>query len=174
MSDLLPFTTSITCCARCQLDHADLRFEVLANGPDDVSHYGICPTNGQPILMLQQSDARPAAPVEAGEGWALRDDERDWVQEQLLRAENSLRIELEMEPGSHRACHAIECEIKVLRAALKPAPVSQGGAVSEDGFMACAEHGPYHVDDSEAFQCPACGAAIKAPAAPASQGADND
>ena len=54
-------------------------------------------------------------------------------------------------------------------AALKPAPVSQGGAVSEDGFMACAEHGPYHVDDSEAFQCPACGAAIKAPAAPANK-----
>ena len=41
--------------------------------------------------------------------------------------------------------------------------------VSEDGFMSCAEHGPYHVDDSEAFQCPACGAALKL--APVSQGA---
>jgi hypothetical protein len=74
MSDLLPFTTSVTCCARCQQDHADLHFEVLANGPDYVSHYGICPTNGQPILMLQQSDARPAAPgnVEAVRQAALR------------------------------------------------------------------------------------------------------
>ena len=64
------------------------------------------------------------------------------------------------------------CDLAIAGLDRPAAPVNK--AVSEDGFMACAEHGPYHVDDSEAFQCPACGAAIKAPAAPASQGADND
>lgn len=44
--------------------------------------------------------------------------EREYLEDELKRAENSLAIELEMEPGSHAACFKLATTIKALKAAL--------------------------------------------------------
>jgi hypothetical protein len=57
MTLLLTFKTSIVCCARCQQDHADLEFRELNNpGEIKASHWSLCPTNGQPILLRIAKD----------------------------------------------------------------------------------------------------------------------
>jgi hypothetical protein len=40
----------VTCCARCQKDHEKLEIKEL-NNSERYTHYAICPTNGQPILV---------------------------------------------------------------------------------------------------------------------------
>jgi hypothetical protein len=42
---------SVTCCARCQKDHAALWFRAFTVPPDGYTHFANCPTNGEPILM---------------------------------------------------------------------------------------------------------------------------
>ena len=168
MSDLMP-------CHVCGLTAFEWDSEMERHWCEGCGEY----QSGRPIHPARIAfDTRPAAPVEAlGEGEAYRGA---FMSPSDLAAA-VCRVVLAMTEGAtfddedRRMALTADSELAgMCRAALMPAPVSQGGAVSEDGFMACAEHGPYHVDDSEAFQCPACGAAIKAPAAPASQGADND
>jgi hypothetical protein len=46
----LEFKTTVKCCARCQQDHIDLEFKPIEN-LDIATHFAICPTNGQPILL---------------------------------------------------------------------------------------------------------------------------
>ncbi|MBF6618819.1 MAG: hypothetical protein ITG02_01130 [Patulibacter sp.] len=45
-------------CARCGGDHADVEWQplerpVLEDGKTVATHWAPCPTNGQPILMIQ-------------------------------------------------------------------------------------------------------------------------
>jgi hypothetical protein len=57
MTLLLTFKTSVVCCARCQQDHPDLEFRELNNpGEIKASHWALCPTNGQPILLRISKD----------------------------------------------------------------------------------------------------------------------
>lgn len=44
------FTTHIGCCVRCGLDHEDVVFQRLDNS-ESFTHWGLCPTTKQPILM---------------------------------------------------------------------------------------------------------------------------
>lgn len=48
----LEFKTTVKCCARCQGDHPDLEFKPIDN-MDIATHYAICPSNGQPLLLVQ-------------------------------------------------------------------------------------------------------------------------
>jgi hypothetical protein len=41
----------IKTCARCQQDHEEVDAQPLLNPPDAFSHFAICPTTGQPILV---------------------------------------------------------------------------------------------------------------------------
>lgn len=59
---------SVTACARCGADHADLEFRALERhfAPPEASpivwtHWAACPTNGDPIL-LSASPAEDPAP----------------------------------------------------------------------------------------------------------------
>jgi hypothetical protein len=38
-------------CARCGRDHAQLEFASLANGQDGFTHWSLCPTSLQPVLL---------------------------------------------------------------------------------------------------------------------------
>lgn len=57
---LQPFVSSITGCARCDGDgHADVAWRPLAHPVVDSdgtewTHWALCPTNGEPILMLNR------------------------------------------------------------------------------------------------------------------------
>ena len=42
---------SITCCARCGLDHKDLEFSPLTIPDPEFQWWAPCPTNGEPVLM---------------------------------------------------------------------------------------------------------------------------
>lgn len=53
----LEFKTTVKCCARCQGDHVDVEFKPIDNLAI-ASHYGICPTSGQPILMNVTQDKK--------------------------------------------------------------------------------------------------------------------
>lgn len=56
--------------------------------------------------------------------------EREYLEDELKRAENSLAIELEMEPGSHAACFKLSTTIKALKQALTQ-PKDHIGDVNE-------------------------------------------
>lgn len=60
MTLALEFKTTVKCCARCQGDHVDLEFKPIDNLAI-ASHYGICPANGQPILMNVTHDKKKKA-----------------------------------------------------------------------------------------------------------------
>lgn len=49
-------TTTVGNCARCGNDHVDIVFRqftspVMSSDDIEFSHYALCPTNGEPILM---------------------------------------------------------------------------------------------------------------------------
>lgn len=50
MTLMLTFQTDVKCCARCQQDHPKLEFKKIENYKF-ATHYALCPTNGQPIMM---------------------------------------------------------------------------------------------------------------------------
>lgn len=53
------FQRPVINCARCGKSHLDkeqVTFEELSNPPEHTSHVGVCPTSGQPILMLVRSE----------------------------------------------------------------------------------------------------------------------
>lgn len=50
------FYTDVRGCARCGGEHKHVLFEALANAPPDCTHYGMCHTTGQPILMVKTQD----------------------------------------------------------------------------------------------------------------------
>jgi hypothetical protein len=54
--------TSINCCARCQSDHTDLELLPLSNH-EKYTHWAMCPTLGQPILVIVTEDTEPEAKV---------------------------------------------------------------------------------------------------------------
>jgi hypothetical protein len=43
-------TIEVTNCARCQKDHEKLEIKEFANH-EKYTHFAMCPTNGQPILI---------------------------------------------------------------------------------------------------------------------------
>jgi hypothetical protein len=47
----MPITVRVLQCARCGGDHAEVEFHPLTNPPEDVSHFGMCPTSDEPILL---------------------------------------------------------------------------------------------------------------------------
>lgn len=48
-------TINVTNCARCQKDHNELEIRELDNS-EKYTHYALCPTNGQPILITIVDD----------------------------------------------------------------------------------------------------------------------
>lgn len=50
------FTRDVVCCARCQQDHKNVKFDEVSNAPPYASHYGICPTTLQWIFMRVRTD----------------------------------------------------------------------------------------------------------------------
>lgn len=57
----LTFKTTVMECARCGADHIDIEFSPLDNG-GLFSHWTLCPTNGQPVLLFIGKPAKKAAP----------------------------------------------------------------------------------------------------------------
>ena len=51
-------TTEIRNCARCGGDHDGVEFKEFTIPPDDIeyTHYGLCPSNGEPILLAIVDD----------------------------------------------------------------------------------------------------------------------
>lgn len=43
--------TTVTGCARCGMEHKNLKFERLSNPADEWKWWSICPNTGQPILL---------------------------------------------------------------------------------------------------------------------------
>jgi hypothetical protein len=43
-------------CARCGGDHVNMLFKSFGRKPDRYSHFGICPTTQEPILMISTPD----------------------------------------------------------------------------------------------------------------------
>ena len=48
-------TTTVRSCARCGGDHAALEFLPISNPAPDFTHWAMCPTVHQPIIMLVKS-----------------------------------------------------------------------------------------------------------------------
>ena len=46
-------TLDIPHCVRCGDTHQGIKFTLLVNAPDNVTHWALCPTRKQPILMKQ-------------------------------------------------------------------------------------------------------------------------
>ena len=46
-----PIVVRVMQCARCGGDHDEVEFNPLTNAPQDVSHFGMCPTTDEPILL---------------------------------------------------------------------------------------------------------------------------
>lgn len=47
-----PFTATVRGCARCGENHtAPIYFRPFTNLPKDITHFGMCPTTDEPILM---------------------------------------------------------------------------------------------------------------------------
>jgi hypothetical protein len=44
-------TTDVKNCARCGGAHNALEFAPLSNPPDDITHWALCPTTQEPILL---------------------------------------------------------------------------------------------------------------------------
>lgn len=57
----LEFKTTVKCCARCQGDHVDLEFKPIDNYKF-ATHYAICPTSSQPIMMNVSKGKKKKAP----------------------------------------------------------------------------------------------------------------
>lgn len=55
--------TSIINCARCSQDHLDLEFKPFTQANPTYSHWALCPTNGEPILMrmIEDDEAPPVS-----------------------------------------------------------------------------------------------------------------
>ena len=47
---------SIKCCARCEQDHDDLEFTELSKPIDEWTFWAKCPTTGEPILLLIETE----------------------------------------------------------------------------------------------------------------------
>ncbi len=47
-------------CARCEENHTNLSFSRFTNAPKKslYTHWALCPTNGEPILMWIEDDAQ--------------------------------------------------------------------------------------------------------------------
>lgn len=45
------FTTNINNCARCGENHTNLLFKKFTNDCNGFTHFAICPTNQEPILL---------------------------------------------------------------------------------------------------------------------------
>lgn len=45
------FYTDVGTCARCQADHQHILFHQFEYPADRFTHWAICPTTGEPILM---------------------------------------------------------------------------------------------------------------------------
>lgn len=45
------FVTSLGNCARCGEKHVELRFKPLTHPADEWTHWALCPTNGEPIML---------------------------------------------------------------------------------------------------------------------------
>ncbi len=69
-------TTSVNCCARCGGNHADLVFRKMAKASDEWTHWTMCPTANEPIMLLveqksvfevmsSEGDSVPVADVNA-------------------------------------------------------------------------------------------------------------
>lgn len=50
------FTVKLNGCARCGKNHRAVTFRKLTRPMDDCSHWGSCPTNGQPIMLFFTND----------------------------------------------------------------------------------------------------------------------
>lgn len=57
MTLMLTFQTDVKCCARCQQDHPKLEFKEIENYKF-ATHYALCPTNGQPVMMNVKQDGK--------------------------------------------------------------------------------------------------------------------
>jgi len=68
MTLLLTLKTTVKCCARCQQDHVDLEFKELTNpGETKASHWALCPTLGEPILLFVTKTAKKKEPKDFGQ-----------------------------------------------------------------------------------------------------------
>ena len=52
--------TTVKSCARCGKDHPDLMFRGFTKPCGEMTHYGFCPTNNEPILLKQIKPPCPA------------------------------------------------------------------------------------------------------------------
>ena len=52
MKDKKTFKTKVENCARCGGNHAEIVFKKFTHPPERYTYWAICPTNGEPILML--------------------------------------------------------------------------------------------------------------------------
>jgi len=52
----MAFEIAVKNCARCGGDHEKVAFQKFNFPPDDLTHWGMCPDTGEPILMLQVDD----------------------------------------------------------------------------------------------------------------------
>lgn len=48
--------TTIGNCARCGGDHRDLKFTPLTQPQEEWSHWALCPTNSEPIMLAFVDD----------------------------------------------------------------------------------------------------------------------
>ena len=44
-------TLDVPCCPRCEGDHPGLVFTPFKGEPDDATHWAMCPTHNEPVLM---------------------------------------------------------------------------------------------------------------------------
>lgn len=49
--DDTPITVRVMGCARCEGGHDELEFVPMTNPPDEISHWAMCPTTDEPILL---------------------------------------------------------------------------------------------------------------------------
>jgi hypothetical protein len=54
---------SVSGCARCGGDHRDLEMRALSNPPEDATHFAVCPTTTEPILVYQHHGEHAAGGV---------------------------------------------------------------------------------------------------------------
>ncbi len=54
-------------CARCGKTHRDLSFRKLARPCGDLTHWTLCPTSGEPILMQITANAKSERPSKSEE-----------------------------------------------------------------------------------------------------------
>lgn len=64
MNDTASILVDISCCARCRGDHQQLKFVEFQSAPPGYSHWAMCPTNNEPILMIVEGG------LELSVGWA--------------------------------------------------------------------------------------------------------